>query len=117
MRCNDTQHILYVNHGDCMMLSCTCFDDYNSQLLCPNKISGPNTGHFMPYIHVLGKTLNQKLNQSKYRLFIEHDNHKCGLQIINFLQDDDGVYKCLYMNSSILYIHVFIVRATREYNT
>ncbi|CAC5383258.1 unnamed protein product [Mytilus coruscus] len=112
MRCNETQHIVYVNHGDGVMLSCTCFDDYSSQWLGPNKISGPNTGYFMPSI--LGKKLNQKLNQSKYRLFSEYDTHKCCLQITNFLSDDDGAYKCLYVNSSIIYINVFIVSATRH---
>lgn len=114
MLCKETQNVVYVNHGENMMLICTCFDDRYSQWLVPNKISGPYTGYFMPYI--LGMTLNKKLKQSKHRLFSEHDNHKCSLQIRNFLSDDAGVYKCIYMNSSILYKHVFIVSATREYN-
>lgn len=114
MLCKETQHIVNVSHGGNVMLNCTCFDDYNSQWLGPNKISGFNTGSFMPYIQ--GKTLNKILNQSKYRLLSEHHTHKCSLQITNFLSDDDGVYKCLYMNSSIIYVNVFIVSATREYN-
>ncbi|XP_076089058.1 uncharacterized protein LOC143059445 [Mytilus galloprovincialis] len=113
MKCETTVQVMNVNHGENLILNCTCFNKTNGQWIGPNK--SPTADKFIPYTQ--GTELNPNLNKSKYRVDGGYDINECNLQIMNFLSDDEGLYKCHYIDSLTVHVHSYnIVTINLDYH-
>lgn len=116
MPCKMTVRSLYVNIGENLILNCTCASTNNGQWIGPDRSFINTTGdHFMPYTQ--GREMNPKLDKSKFRVVGNINNTKCNLEILNFLSDDEGTYKCQYVDSDAdaVNIHKYNVLKARMY--
>lgn len=115
MKCKTTEQFIGINHGENLMLNCTCFNKTNGQWIGPNKSPTLYTtaDKLIPYTQ--GLELNPDLNRSKFRVLGGYDIKECKLQIMNFVSDDEGIYKCQYTDSSTVYIHRYNVVAISKF--
>lgn len=115
MPCKMTVMSLYVKIGENLIMNCTCFGQSNGQWIGPNRTFVNTTGdHSMPYSQ--GKELNPVLKKSKFRVVGDYHNTICNLKILNFLSDDEGTYKCQYIDSDAVNIHKYNVLTARKFH-
>lgn len=116
MKCDNTEQFINVNNGENLILNCTCFNKTNGQWIGPNL--SPNlyatADNFIPYTQ--GLELSPNLDRSKVRVFGGYNINECNLQIMNFSSDDDGLYKCQYIDALTAHMHAYNVVAISKYN-
>ncbi|CAG2195696.1 FN1 [Mytilus edulis] len=91
MKCETTEQFIDVNHGENLILNCTCFNKTNGQWVGPNKSPTlyTNADKLIPYTQ--GTELNPNLNRSKFRVLGGYDINQCQLQIMHFVSDDEDL--------------------------
>lgn len=90
-----------VKTGDTVVLNCTCTTQTNGHWNGPNK-SAPSMKdteeeQLIPYSQ--GILLNPKLDLLKHYIVGSYKNRTCNLMIKKFASNDEGKYRCQYVEN------------------
>ncbi|CAC5383226.1 unnamed protein product [Mytilus coruscus] len=104
-----------VRTGDTIILNCTCISQINGNWVGPNRSSSKtisfNEEKLIPYTE--GFRVNKKLNISNINVVGSYENRTCNLVITKFSTDDEGKYKCQYVENNITNSRVYKVLLQR----
>lgn len=107
---------MLVRSGDTVILNCTCISQTNGNWVGPNKLSSKTNKlkeeRLIPYTE--GFRVNKQLNLSKINVVGSYENRTCNLMIKEFSIDDEGTYKCQYVENHTTNNYVYKVLLTSE---
>lgn len=82
-------------------MNCTCLSQTNGNWVGPNRASSKtdrlNESKLIPYTE--GFRLNTRLNITNINVVGSYENRTCNMKIKRFSFDDEGTYKCQYVDN------------------
>lgn len=107
---------VFVGTEETIVLNCTCFQENNGNWKGPNRSSPSfkfNETYLIQYAH--GLHLNPKLEKTNVRVVGDYAKKTCNLLIEDFSTDNEGKYKCQYIENDITNIQVYEILLTCKY--
>ncbi|VDI50285.1 Hypothetical predicted protein [Mytilus galloprovincialis] len=109
-----TDRRIFVGRNETVILNCTCFNKNESSwrvLKYPRVTAREIDAIDEPYIpYTEGLLLNPKLMNSNIDIVGDYKSGECNLIIRNFLNHDEGTYKCEYWKNGNIYIDTYHVQ-------
>lgn len=98
-------------------MNCTCISQINGNWVGPNRSSSETDRlyeeNLIPYTE--GFKINTKLNITNINVVGSYENKTCNLMIKEFSIDDEGIYKCQYVENYKTNNHVYKVLLKSKY--
>lgn len=112
---NETVQNLYIDHGDTVVLKCTCSEENKSSWSGPDKKKDNAFDEEASIAYAYGLTINPYLNDTDINAFGSYTTGECNLRIHNFGIYDEGIYKCHFATDGILFTIQYNVFTKSKY--